>query len=182
MSKNILGATLLYLLLYVGIIFCTELPGFLSPYYWVGFGIVAAFAAAGPLTFFAYKTGSVLLIPIAWLFLNRAIGECGMDLMVDGALCLLTIGAILALVYGDNRQKMIRACVPVLVAMPSCNLLPLYFQTEQFEEAALEEMDAQYVSQMLGCAHIWVFFVVSTLVIGAGIVSQRLTEKNFIKV
>jgi len=59
--------------------------------------------------------------------------------------------------------------------------LPLYFQTEEYGQAALEEMGAEYVEQMLGCAHLWLFVVISALVIGAGIAGQRLTEKHFIK-
>lgn len=172
---------ILYFVLFVLLIFCSELPGFLSPYYWVAFGIVAAFFAAGPLTMCIHKTGSVLLLPIAWFLLNRAMGEIGMDLMQVGSLILMTAAAVVTLLYRDNKQKCQRICVPILVAMPSCNLLPLYFQTDVFGKAALEEMDAEYVSQLLGCAHLWVFALITICVIIAGIISQRLTERLFCK-
>lgn len=173
--------TLLYFVLYVVLVLVAELPGFASPYYWVCVGIVAAFLAAGPLTMCIDKTGSALLLPIGWFFVNRSIGEMGMDLMQVGNLFLLTVGAVLSLVFKNNGKKMSRICVPVLVAMPSCLLLPLYFQTELFTETALGEMSPEYVETLVGCAHLWVFIVVSLLVIGAGVVSQRLTEKLFIK-
>jgi len=173
--------TLLYFVLYVVLVLVAELPGFASPYYWVCVGIVAAFLAAGPLTMCIETTGSALLLPIAWFFVNRAIGEMGMDLMQVGILFLLTVGAILALALKNNKRLMMRVCVPVLVAMPSCLLLPLYFQTEIFTETALGEMSPEYVETLVGCAHLWVFVMVSLLVIGAGCLSQRLTERMFIK-
>lgn len=76
---------------------------------------------------------------------------------------------------------MMRVCVPVLVAMPSCNLLPLYFQTEIYTEAALGEMSPEYVATLAKCAHGWVFVLVTVLVIGAGVLSERVTEKLFVR-
>lgn len=179
MKKNSVCSIILYFVLYVLLIFCSELPGFLSPYYWVAFGIVAAFMGAGPLTMCIHKFRAVLVIPIAWLFLNRAIGEIGIDLMQVGCLALLTIAAIAAMVWRDNQQRLQRVCVPLLVAMPSCNLLPLYFQTEDFGKAALEEMNPDYVTQLLSCAHIWVFLLITACVFVAGIASERITERLF---
>jgi len=169
--------TILYFVLYVVLVLVAELPGFASPYYWICVGIVAAFLAAGPLTMCIEKTESALLLPVAWFFVNRAIGEIGMDLMQVGNLFLLTAGAVLK----NNKRLMMRVCVPVLVAMPSCNLLPLYFQTELFTETALGEMPPEYVATLAKCAEPWVFVLVSVLVIGAGVLSERVTEKLFVR-
>lgn len=173
--------TILYFVLYVVLVLVAELPGFASPYYWVCVGIVAAFLAAGPLTMCIEKTESALLLPVAWFFVNRAIGEIGMDLMQVGNLFLLTAGAVLSLVLKNNKRLMMRVCVPVLVAMPSCNLLPLYFQTELFTGTALGEMSPEYVATLAKCAHGWVFVLVTVLVIGAGVLSERVTEKLFVR-
>lgn len=98
--------------------FC-DLPGIIMPSFGLAMqgliGIVAAFLAAGPLTMCIEKTESALLLPVAWFFVNRAIGEIGMDLMQVGNLFLLTAGAVLSLVLKNNKRLMMRVCVPVLV-------------------------------------------------------------------
>ena len=178
-KKEVITAVICFAV-YFALILATELPGFLSPLYWLMFPVLAAFVSAGPLTCMMNMKkgfGSAAALPLLWFIVNRLMGEIGMSVMWLGIILFIIVAELMRYMFGYDSRLGIRWCVPVLGLVPSCVLLPLYFDRAEYFSRANEEMAADYVAGLDKYGTIWMFALVTALCIAASVVSERISEK-----
>ncbi|MBQ6467613.1 MAG: MptD family putative ECF transporter S component [Clostridia bacterium] len=121
--------------------------------------------------------GSAAALPLLWFIVNRLMGEISMPVMWLGIILLIIAAELMRYMFGYDSRLGIRWCVPVLGLVPSCVLLPLYFDRAEYFSRANEEMAADYVSGLDKYATIWMFALVTVLCLAASFISERISEK-----
>lgn len=179
-SKKEVGKFVLCFVIMFVLILLTELPGFLSPFYWSVFSIGSAFVAVGPITYVMNMKkgfGSSAVLILLWFLLNRCVGELGMPLMWIWILAVAVIVEVLRAIIGYDKITSIRVCAPIAALTPFAPIAPLYFSKEEFLSKALEEMSSDYVAGLDKYGTILTCVIVLVLMLVVGIIGERLTEK-----
>lgn len=172
---RILGFTVLY----VVTVFATAFLGFLSPYAWVFFPVVAALVGAFSYYLMAVKwqqfgVGSLLAIVLAaFLF---AVDECDLP----NALLIVLAGVISDVVrqmVGYTTLNGMSMAYPVQSIGVIAWILPLWTRTEWYYNGAAEELGVDYANGLMTFSSIWgLLFVVLTTAI-AGFVGIQFAAK-----
>lgn len=178
-KKEVVKAIICFAVYFV-LILATQLSGFLSPLYRVMFPVLAAFVSAGPLTCMMDMKkgfGSAAALPLVWFIVNRLMGEIGMPVMWLGIILLMIVAELMRYMFGYDSRLGIRWCAPVLGLVPSCLLMPLYFEKADFLAKASAEMAEDYVAGLDRYGTIWMFALVTALCLAASLISERISEK-----
>jgi len=179
-GKQVLKLILSFAALFA-LVLLTQLPGFLSPFYWAVCPILSAFFAAGPITCvmdMKRGLGSAAVLPLLWLIVYRCVGEMSMPLMWIWVIAAIVISEIVYKIMGYGTRRSIRVCAPLASLTTFGMLSPLYLQKNTFLKRAAAEMDAAYVADLNKYGTIWMFVLVLVLAAGLAVVSERLTEKS----
>jgi len=162
------------------LVLLTQLPGYMSPFYWTICPLLSAFAAAGSITCVMDMKrgfGSAAVLPLLWFILYRCIGEMGMPLMWIWVIAVIVIAEIVHKLMRYGTLKSIRVCAPLASLATFGMLIPLYFQKNAFLARAASEMDPTYVAGLDRYGTLWIFALVLALAVGLAVLSERLTEK-----
>ena len=172
---RILGFTVLY----VVTVFATAFLGYLSPYAWVFFPVVAALVGAFSYYLMAVKwqqfgVGSLLAIVLAaFLF---AVDECDLP----NALLIVLAGVVsdvVRQVVGYTTLNGMSMAYPVQSIGVIAWILPLWTRTEWYYNGAAEELGVDYAKGLMTFSSIWgLLFVVLTTAI-AGFVGIQFAAK-----
>ena len=146
-----------YVALYVVTVFATAFLGYLSPYAWVFFPVIAALLGAfyyylaatrwqnfGVGTLFAFILAAFLL----------AVGECDLP----ETLLILTAGVVSDVVrqlIGYNTLKGQTIAYPIQAIGVIAWLLPLWTRTEWYYQGAAEELGVEYAKGLMTFASQW---------------------------
>ena len=162
------------------LVLLTQLPGYMSPFFWTICPLLSAFAAAGSITCVMDMKrgfGSAAVLPLLWFILYRCIGEMGMPLMWIWVIAVIVIAEIVHKLMRYGTLKSIRVCAPLASLATFGMLIPLYFQKNAFLARAASEMDPTYVAGLDRYGTLWMFALVLALAVGLAVLSERLTEK-----
>ena len=162
------------------LVLLTQLPGFMSPFYWALSPILSAFFAAGPITCVMNMKrgfGSAGVLPLLWFILYRCVGEMTMPLMWIWIIAVIVIAEIVHKLVGYGTLKGVRICAPLSSLTTFGMLSPLYLQKATFIARAAEEMDPAYVAGLDKYGTPWMFVIVLALTACLAVLSERLTEK-----
>lgn len=172
---RILGFTVLY----VVTVFATAFLGYLSPYAWVFFPVVAALVGAFSYYLMAVKwqkfgVGSLLAIVLA-AFL-WAVDECDLP----NALLIVLAGVVSDVVrqmVGYTTLNGMSMAYPVQSIGVIAWILPLWTRTEWYYNGAAEELGVDYAKGLMTFSSTWgLLFVVLTTAI-AGFVGIQFAAK-----
>ena len=172
---RILGLTVLY----VVTVFATAFLGYLSPYAWVFFPVIAALVGAFSYYLIAVKwqkfgVGTLLALLLSVVLL--ATGECDLQ----NALLILLAGVLSDVVrqmVGCTKKKGIYLAYPVLSIGVISWILPLWTRTEWYYNGAAEELGVDYANGLMTFSSTWgLLFVVLTTAI-AGFVGIQFAAK-----
>ena len=178
-KKEVLKFLLCFVVFFV-LVLLTQLPGFLSPFYWAIFPVFSAFVAAGPLTCVMHMKrgfGSALAIPLLWFIVYRCMGELGMPLMWVWALAMMVLAEVARGLVGYGKLASIRAAVPIASLVPFANIAPLYFTKQAFLARALAETAPSYVAVLDKFGTPWMCVAVLVVSVTLAILSERISEK-----
>ena len=174
---HILGLAVVY----VVTVFATAFLGFLSPFAWVFFTVVAALLGAFTYHPMAvrWKEFGVGTLPAAVLaaFL-LATGECNLSM----ALLMLLAGVasdIIRQLIGHATMKGQLLAYPVLSIGVIAWILPLWTRTEWYYQGATEELGANYAEGLMKFASPWGLLVVVLTTAVAGFVGILIAAKVF---
>lgn len=179
-TKNEVLRLLLYFILFFVFVLLTQLPGFLSPFYWAVYPVLSAFLVAGPLTAMMSMNrgfGAAAVLPLLWLIVYRCIGELGMPGMWIWVLAVIVVAEIVYALIGYDKQQSIRVCVPILSLAPFASIFPLYFQKALFLQRAAAEMPMDYVNKLDQHGTKWMCLCVIVLALILASVSERIAER-----
>lgn len=179
-TKKEAGRFLLCFVVMVVLVLLTELPGFLSPFYWSVFSVGSAFVAVGPIAYVMNMKkgfGSSAVLILLWLIINRCAGEMGMPVMWAWIIALAVIVEVLRKLIGYDSIRSIRICAPIAALAPFAPIVPLYFSKAKFLALALEEMSEEYVAVLDKYGTLTRGIIVLALMLIVGAVGERLTER-----
>lgn len=164
------------------LILMTELPGFMSPFYWSVFSIGSAFLAVGPITYVMHMKkgfGSAAILPFLWLLVNRLAGELSMAFMWGWCIVIMIVAEVVRKIIGYQSDTGIRICAPIAALTPFAPIVPLYFQKEAFIARATEigEMTKEYISTMASYSSIPRGLLIIVIMLIVAVIGERLTEK-----
>lgn len=180
----LLGCKVLgYFVVYFVVILLSEIPGFLSPLYWVLSPIVTAFVATCPLMMVMTKKenfGSTLILPALWFVVMIAMGELAQPIVKLAMLSVMVFAAVVREILGYNKIWSVRITVAILSLVPFCINLLLYSDTTLFHSLAIGEMGQEYADTIAQYGTNGMFILVAACTIVSSIVSIVLTEKLFL--
>lgn len=175
MNYRIIGFTVFY----VVTVFATAFLGYLSPYAWVFFPVVAALFGAFSYYLTAEKwqkfgVGSLLAIVLAaFLF---AVDEC--DLPNALLIVLAGVGSdVVRQVVGNTSLIGKSLAYPILSIGVIAWILPLWTRTEWYYNGAAEELGLDYAEGLMQFASPWGLLVVVLTTAVAGFVGIQFTAK-----
>lgn len=179
MSKNSYLRILGFAALYVVTIFMTAFLGFLAPWAWVFFPVVAALI--GALSYYCtairwqkFGVGTLLAVALAAFLL--AVGECDLS----KALLMLLAGVLSDVVrqlIGYSTLKGQSLAYPVLSIGVIAWILPLWTRTEWYYQGATEEIGVDYANGLMMFASPWWLLAVILTTAVAGYLGIRFASK-----
>ena len=159
-----------FTVLYVVTVFATAFLGFLSPYAWVFFPVIAALFGAFSYYLVAVKCqkfGVGVLFAVVLSAFLLAIGECELF----GALLMLMVGVASDAVrqkVGLTSLKGISWAYPVLSIGSIVWILPLWTRTKWYCQGAAAELGIDYAKGLMTFANLGGLLVVVLLTIIVG--------------
>lgn len=183
MSKISYLQILGFAVLYVVTVFMTAFLGFLAPWAWVFFPLVAALV--GALSYYCaairwkkFGVGTILAVALAAFLL--AVGECN---LLNALLILLAgvVSDIVRQLIGHTTLRGQSLAYPILSIGVIAWILPLLTRTEWYYQGATEEIGADYAKGLMMFASPWwlVAVVLTTAVAGfAGILFASKVFKS----
>ena len=167
--------------LYVVTVFLTAFLGFLAPWTWVFFPLVAALF--GALSYYCtairwkkFGVGTVLAVALAAFLL--AVGECDLS----KALLIMLAGVISDVVRQIIGHTILRGqllAYPILSIGVIGWILPLWTRTEWYYQGATEEIGVDYANGLMMFANpLWLAAVVLTTAV-AGFAGILFASKVF---
>ena len=168
-----------FAVLYVVTIFATAFLGYLSPYAWVFFPVIAALL--GALSYYSaavrwqkFGIGSLLASVLAAFLL--AVGECDLS----EALLMLLAGVISDAVrqfIGNKSLKGQSIAYPIQAIGVIAWILPLWTRTEWYYQGAAEELGIDYAKGLMTFASPWGLLAVALTTAIAGFVGIQFAAK-----
>lgn len=167
--------------LYVVIVFMTAFLGFLAPWAWVFFPLVAALF--GALSYYCaavrwkkFGVGTFLAVALAAFLL--AVGECDLS----KALLMLLAGVVSDVIrqlIGHTTLRGQSLAYPILSIGVIAWILPLWTRTEWYYQGATAEIGVDYAKGlMMFASHWWLAAVVLTTAV-AGFAGILFASKVF---
>jgi putative ECF transporter S component (TIGR02185 family) len=167
--------------LYVVTVFATAFLGYLSPYAWVFFPVIAALL--GAFSYYSVATrwqkfgvGTLLAFILAvFLF---AVGECDLP----ETLLILTAGVVSDVVrqlIGYNTLKGQSIAYPIQAIGVIAWILPLWTRTEWYYQGATEELGVEYAKGLMTFASHWGLLAVVLTTAIAGFVGIKFAAFRF---
>jgi putative ECF transporter S component (TIGR02185 family) len=146
-----------YVALYVVTVFATAFLGYLSPYAWVFFPVIAALLGAfyyylAATRWQKFGVGTIFAFILAAFLL--AVGECDLP----ETLLILTAGVVSDVVrqlIGYNTLKGQTIAYPIQAIGVIAWLLPLWTRTEWYYQGAAEELGVEYAKGLMTFASPW---------------------------
>ena len=165
--------------LYVVTVFVTAFLGFVSPYAWVFFPVVASLLGAFSyycvaLRWHQFGVGTLLTFILGTFLL--AVGECDMQ----KALLILLAGILSDIVrgmMGSASTNGLSFAYPVLSLGVIAWILPLWTRTAWYYDGATEELGENYAKGLMQFASVWGFLLVVVATAIAGFVGIRSASK-----
>lgn len=168
-----------FAVLYPVTVFATAFLGFLSPFAWVFYPVIAALLGAFSYLLVAVRwqkfgVGTLLALLLGAFLL--AIGECDLS---KSLLILLTgvLSDIVRQFVGHTSSTRISLAYPVLALGPIAWLIPLWTRTESYCQGATDELGANYAEGLRMCSSPWGLFAVVALTLIVGFIGIRLAAK-----
>lgn len=170
-----------FAVLYVVTVFATAFLGYLSPFAWVFFPVIAALLGSfsyyllavrwqqfGVSTFLSFLLAAFLL----------AVGECDAP---KATLILLTGVAadMIRLFFEQNVQKAMSLAYPIQSIGVIAWILPLWTRTEWYYQGAAEELGIDYAKGLMMFASPWGLLLVALTTAIAGFVGIQFAGKVF---
>ena len=160
--------------LYVVTVFATAFLGYLHPFCWVGFPVLAALLGAYSYYHMALrwpKFGAGTLLGLVF----------GLFLLVTGEGDVVTLGIMTAAgVVSDVVRKLtdrLAYAYPVLAIGVISWLLPLWTRTEWYHDAAAEELGIDYANGLMLLANWWGLLLLTAVMAFMGYLGIRLVAK-----
>ena len=168
-----------FTVLYVVTVFATAFLGYLSPYAWVFFPVVAALLGAFSYYLVATKwqkfgVGTLLAVLLGGVLL--AADECDLQ----NALLIMLAGVASDTVrqmVGHTTLKGMALAYPVLSIGVIAWILPLWTRTEWYYQGAAEELGVDYARGLMTFANSWGLLIVVVTTAIAGYVGIQYTAK-----
>jgi len=152
--KKTLSAIGLALLFFVAW-FAAECLGFVSPFCWLYFGLIAAVLAAWPYAILCKKHpvfGMALLAFGVWFLAYIAMGEMNPATNPSGfwiSIGLAVVAEILRRACGGYRSRSsVRASYLALSLVPVAKTSVMFFRPEYCHQVTIEEMGEQYAEKL----------------------------------
>ena len=168
-----------FAVLYVVTVFATAFLGYLSPYAWVFFPVIAALL--GALSYYSaavrwqkFGVGTLLAFMLAVFLL--AVGECDLS----EALLMLLAGVLSDVVrqlIGNKSLKGQSIAYPILSIGVIAWILPLWTRTEWYYQGAAEELGIDYAKGLMTFASPWGLIAVVLTTAIAGYVGIKFAGK-----
>lgn len=165
--------------LYVVTVFATAFLGYLSPYAWVFFPVIAALL--GALSYYSaaarwqkFGVGTLLAFILAAFLL--AVGECD---LTEALLMLLAgvISDVIRQLIGNKSLKGQSLAYPILSIGVIAWILPLWTHTEWYYQGAAEELGIDYAKGLMTFASPWGLLAVALTTAIAGFVGIQFAAK-----
>lgn len=170
-----------FAVLYVVIVFATAFLGFLAPFAWVFFPVVAALLGAFSYYSVAVRwqkfgVGTLLAFVLAAFLL--AVGECDLS---EALLMLLAgvISDVIRQIIGNTTLKGQAWAYPILSIGVIAWILPLWTRTEWYYQGATEELGVDYAKGLMMFASPWGLIAVVLTIAIAGFVGIQFAAKIF---
>lgn len=177
--SKVLVSTLCRSVLYAVTVFATAFLGYLSPYAWVFFPVIAALL--GVFSYYSvavrwqkFGAGTLLAFILAAFLL--AVGECDLS----EALLMLLAGVISDVarqVVGNTTLKGLTLAYPILSIGVIAWILPLWTRTEWYYQGASEELGVGYAKGLMTFASPWGLIAVVVTTAIAGFVGIQFAAK-----
>lgn len=175
---NVLGV-LGFAVLYAVTAFAVAFLGFLSPYAWVFFPVIAALLGA-----FSYywaanrwqKFGVATLSSFVLAAFLLAVGE----FEVTDSLLMLAVGIasdVVRQLVGNTKKKSIYVAYPLLPIGLIAWTLPLWTRTEWYYNGAAEELGVEYAKGLMTFSSVWGLLLVVITTAIAGFVGIQFAMK-----
>ena len=167
--------------LYVVTVFATAFLGYLSPFAWVFFSVIAALLGAFSYYLIAVKwqkfgVGTLLAFLLAAFLLIT--GEC----TPSKASIMLLAGVaadMIRLFFEQNVLKGMSLAYPILSVGVIAWILPLWTRTEWYYQGATEELGVDYANGLMTFASPWGLLLVALTTAIAGFVGIQFAAKIF---
>lgn len=165
--------------IYMVTVFATAFLGYLSPYAWVFFPVIAALLGAysyysAAVRWQKFGVGTLLAFILAGFLL--AVGECDLS----EALLMLLAGVLSDVVrqlIGNKSLKGQSLAYPILSIGVIAWILPLWTRTEWYYDGAAEELGIDYAKGLITFASPWGLIAVVLTTAIAGFVGIQFTAK-----
>ncbi|MBE6263182.1 MAG: Trep_Strep domain-containing protein [Prevotella sp.] len=176
MKKVNVLSVLGFSVLYVVVVFATAFLGFLNPFCWVGFPVLAALTGA----YFYYGAAKrITTFGVGSLFGFLF----GLLLLVsgEGDVSTLVISTAVGVVSDIIRKQTshLDYSYAFLVLAPFSWLLPLWTRTEWYHDGAAEELGIDYADNLVLLANWWGLLFVLVVTALMGYLALRLLQNKF---
>jgi len=168
-----------YAILYVVTVFATAFLGYLSPYAWVFFPVIAALLGAfsyysAAVRWQKFGVGTLLAFLLAAFLL--AVGECDLS---ETLLMLLAgvLSDVVRQLIGNTSLKGQSLAYPILSIGVIAWILPLWTRTEWYYQGAAEELGIDYAKGLVMFANPWGLIAVILTTAIAGYVGIKFAGK-----
>lgn len=178
-SKKMIVGTVLYALLYIGIIYASLCLGYIHPFFWVYASLVSSVFAGIP---YLYLTARWQKFGVGTLFAFLVAGACA--LMGEGTIfnwgLILLIGILADIIrcaIGNKRIAGVRISYLLLALIPFGRTIVIW--TNRAEEIADQaaEMGKAYGDTMEAITPIWMLVVMIIVTIIVAFLAERVVEK-----
>jgi len=179
MNKSNYLKILGFAVLYVVTVFTTAFLGYLSPYAWVFFPVIAAIL--GALSYYSaavrwqkFGVGTLFAFMLAAFLL--AVGECDLS----ETLLMLLAGVLSDVVrqfIGNTSLRGQSLAYPILSIGVIAWILPLWTRTEWYYQGAAEELGIDYAKRLMTFGSSWGLIAVALTTAIAGFVSIQFAAK-----
>jgi hypothetical protein len=170
-----------FAVLYVVSVFATAFLGYLSPFAWVFFPVIAALLGAFSYYLVAVRwqqfgVGTLLSFLLAGFLL--AVGEC--DPPKASLILLAGLAAdMIRLFFEHNVQKAMSLAYPIQSIGVIAWILPLWTRTEWYYQGAAEELGIDYAKGLMTFANVGGLLLVTLTTAIAGFVGIQFAAKIF---
>ncbi len=170
MKKKILNA-ILWSLLYVVAFFVADAFGFLHPFLWVYFGLIAAVLTAYPYVklcknhrVFGMALLPVLFLMIAFYIVKEFDGQ-NMQLPIVSIAIALAAEGMRRFIGGYNSEASVVSSYCLLALIPTVDSMILWLRPEYVLKMTENEMGEKYMEQMEAVSQIWILLLVTLVIV-----------------
>ena len=172
-SKKMIVGTILYALLYIGIIYASLCLGYIHPFFWVYASLVSSVFAGIP---YLYLTARWQKFGVGTLFAFLVAGACA--LMGEGTILLIGIMTdVIRRAIGNKRIAGVRISYLLLALIPFGRTIVIWTdRTKEIAEQAAE-MGKAYGDTMEAITPIWMLVVMIIITVIVAFLAERIVEK-----